>query len=101
MSTATSAVPAPTDRWPPLRRPVVWYGAFAAYAVAALVAARWRDAALMVSVVGGLVAPVVWLATRVTATPDVRVVARSASLLLHHGTPYLPAGQMLSSIDYN
>src|SRR6266566_9788568 len=125
MSTATSAVPAPTDRWPPLRRPVVWYGAFAAYAgsvvvfsgpgndrvwgiwavvayaVAALVAARWRDAALMVSVVGGLVAPVVWLATRVTATPDVRVVARSASLLLHHGTPYLPAARVVGSIDYN
>jgi hypothetical protein len=125
MSTATSSVPAPTERWVRPRRPVIWYGAFAgyagavvvfsgpgndrvwgiwavvAYAVAALVAARWRDAALVVGVAGGLVAPVVWLATRVPATPDVQVVARSASLLLHHGTPYLPAGQMLNSIDYN
>ncbi|HEY3606506.1 MAG TPA: glycosyltransferase family 87 protein [Pseudonocardiaceae bacterium] len=124
MSTATSSVPAPTDRRLSPRRPVVWYGAFAgyagavwvfsagndrvwgavaaiAYAVAALVAVRWRDAALVVSVVGGLVAPLGWLATRVPATPDVQVVARSAALLLHHGTPYLPAGQVVGSIDYN
>jgi phosphatidylinositol alpha-1,6-mannosyltransferase len=77
----------------------IW--AVVAYAVAALVAVRWRDAALAVGVVGGLVAPVAWLATRVAATPDVQVVARSASLLLHHGTPYLPAAQMAGSIDYN
>jgi hypothetical protein len=115
----------PTDRRPRPRRPVIWYGAFAgyagavvvfsgpgndriwavwavvAYAVAALVATRWRDVALAVSLVGGLAAPVAWLAIRVPATPDVQVVARSAMLLLHHGTPYLPAGQVVSSIDYN
>jgi hypothetical protein len=28
-------------------------------------------------------------------------VARSAALLLRHGTPYLPAGQVVGSIDYN
>jgi hypothetical protein len=115
----------PTDRRPRPGRPVIWYGAFAgyagavvvfsgpgndriwavwavvAYAVAALVATRWRDVALAVSLVGGLAAPVAWLAIRVPATPDVQVVARSAMLLLHHGTPYLPAGQVVSSIDYN
>jgi Glycosyltransferase family 87 len=57
--------------------------------------------ALAVSVIGALAAPVAWLAIRVPATPDVQVVARSATLLLHHGTPYLPAGQVVSSIDYN
>jgi hypothetical protein len=78
-----------------------WWGAWAAggYAVAATIAARWparngQLAALGAAVAGALVAPLTWLATCEPTTPDVAVVARSGVLLLHHGTPYLPAAQL-------
>ncbi len=78
-----------------------WWGTWAAggYAVAAVVAACRRTrggqlAALAATVAGALVAPFVWLGTQAPATPDVVVVARSGALLLHHGTPYLPAAQL-------
>jgi len=69
------------------------------YAAAALLAARWptrrgQRAALAASLAGALAAPVVWLATQAAATPDVAVVTRSAALLLHHGSPYLPLAQL-------
>ncbi len=53
-----------------------------------------QAAALAVAVAGALVAPLVWLATREPITPDALVVGRSGVLLLHHGTPYLPAAQL-------
>lgn len=78
-----------------------WWGTWAAcgYAVAATVAAAYRTragqlAALAAAVAGALVAPLTWLATREPATADVTVVTRSGVLLLHHGTPYLPAAQL-------
>jgi len=78
-----------------------WWGAWAAggYAVAAAVAALYRTrggqvAALAVAVAGALAAPLSWLATQEPSTPDATVVARSGALLLHHGTPYLPAAQL-------
>ena len=78
-----------------------WWGAWAAggYAVAAAVAALYRTrggqvAALAVAVAGALAAPLSWLATQEPSTPDATVVARSGVLLLHHGTPYLPAAQL-------
>ena len=78
-----------------------WWGAWAAggYAVAAAVAALRRTrgaqvAALAVAVAGALAAPLSWLATQEPSTPDATVVARSGALLLHHGTPYLPAAQL-------
>ena len=69
------------------------------YAAAAVLAAAWptrrgRLAALAAGLAGALAAPVVWLATQATATADVAVVTRSAALLLHHGTPYLPLSQL-------
>jgi hypothetical protein len=69
------------------------------YAAAALLAVRWptrrgQRAALAASLAGALAAPVVWLATRAPATPDVAVVTRSAKMLLHHGSPYLPLAQL-------
>ena len=69
------------------------------YAAAAVLAAAWptrrgRRAALAASLAGALAAPVVWLATQATATPDVAVVTRSAAMLLHHGSPYLPLSQL-------
>jgi hypothetical protein len=69
------------------------------YAAATLIAARWptrrgQRAALAASLAGALAAPVVWLATQAPATPDVAVVTRSAALMLHHGSPYLPLAQL-------
>ena len=78
-----------------------WWGIWAAggYAVAAVLAARWRTrtgriAALAAALAGALVAPSVWLMTQAPATPDVAVVARSGVLLLHHGSPYLAPAQL-------
>ncbi len=56
---------------------------------------------LLVSLAGALAAPVTWLVTRVAPTPEVQVISRSAVLLLQHGTPYLPPGQLSSYLSYN
>jgi hypothetical protein len=56
---------------------------------------------LLVSLGGALAAPVTWLVTRVTPTPEVQVISRSAVLLLQHGTPYLPQGQLDAWLSYN
>jgi Glycosyltransferase family 87 len=62
------------------------------YALSAVVAALWRrrgtDAALALSLAGGLAAPLGWLAARGVQQREVNVIARGAWLLLHHGTPY-------------
>jgi Glycosyltransferase family 87 len=56
---------------------------------------------LLVALAGALAAPVTWLVTRVAPTPEVTVISRSAVLLLQHGTPYLPSGQLDSWLSYN
>jgi hypothetical protein len=56
---------------------------------------------LLVSLAGALAAPVTWLATRVAPTAEVKVISQSAVLLLQHGTPYLPQGQLDSWLSYN
>jgi len=56
---------------------------------------------LLVALAGALAAPVTWLVTRVAPTPEVQVISRSAVLLLQHGTPYLPAGQLDTWLSYN
>jgi hypothetical protein len=56
---------------------------------------------LLASLAGALAAPVAWLATRVAPTPEVQVISRSATLLLQHGTPYLPQGQLATWLSYN
>ena len=56
---------------------------------------------LLVSLAGGLGAPLLWLATKVSPTPEVQVIQRAASLLLHTGTPYLAPGQYGSFLSYN
>ena len=79
-----------------------WWGAWAAggYALAAVieVAAPGRAwgtrLAIAASLAGALAAPALWLMTREPTPPDVAVVARAGVLLLHHGTPYLPAGAL-------
>ena len=82
----------------------VW-GAWAVggYAVTAVAVWRWPDSltALLPALAAGLAAPLAWLAIRAPGTPDVETVTRSASLLLHHGSPYLPKAQLLRWTDYN
>ena len=56
---------------------------------------------LLVSLAGALAAPLTWLATRVEPTAEVKVITQSAVLLLQHGTPYLPSGQLDSWLSYN
>ena len=83
----------------------IW--AAAGYAVTTVVffVTRKRNVPLilpmLISLGGALAAPVTWLATRVTPTAEVTVISQSASLLLQHGTPYLPAGQLDSVLSYN
>jgi hypothetical protein len=56
---------------------------------------------VLVSLAGALAAPVTWLVTRVSPTPEVQVISRSAVLLLQHGSPYLPAGALDNWLSYN
>jgi Glycosyltransferase family 87 len=56
---------------------------------------------MLVALAGALAAPVTWLASRVAPTAEVQVISESASLLLHHGTPYLGSGQLDNVLSYN
>jgi hypothetical protein len=84
-----------------------WWGIWAGggYAIAAVAALCWRSrgttVAVVVSLAGALVAPLVWIATHGPATSDTEVVTRSATLLMQHGTPYLPGADLSSWIAYN
>jgi hypothetical protein len=79
-----------------------YWGAWAAggYAVAALITLAspgraWGPRlAVAASLAGALAGPALWLLTREPTPPDVAVVARSGVLLVHHGTPYLPAAAL-------
>jgi hypothetical protein len=77
--------------------------ATAGYALAAIVALRSRGfaAPVLAALAVALLAPTAWLALRAPATADVTVVTRSAVLLLHTGSPYLPAGQLATWQSYN
>src|ERR1035438_3387575 len=111
------------------RRIAAWYAAFAGYAallavfsrhadqawgiwasggylLAAITAvsyrgSRGRDAALLTAAAGALAGPLTWLAIRAPATADVQVVARAATLLLRHGSPYLGPGQPSAWSSYD
>jgi len=111
------------------RRIAAWYAAFAGYAallavfsrhadqswgiwasggylLAAITAVsyrrpRGRDAALLIGAAGALAGPLTWLAIRAPATADVQVVARAATLLLRHGSPYLGPGQLSAWRSYD
>ena len=111
------------------RRIAAWYAAFAGYAallavfsrhadqswgiwaaggyvLAAVTAvscrgSRGRDAALLIAAAGALAGPLTWLAIRAPATADVQVVARAATLLLRHGSPYLGPGQLSAWRSYD
>jgi Glycosyltransferase family 87 len=80
------------------------------YALAALAAGLLRsrgfEAALVIALTGALAAPLAWQAEFGRKMSEVgedslKVVARSAVLLLRHGTPYLPADQISHAQGYN
>lgn len=77
--------------------------AVAGYALAALTA--WRSPGpvlpLLIGVCVAAVVPTIWLATSWQPGGEPTVVARAALLLLHHGSPYLPSGQLVSAMSYN
>jgi hypothetical protein len=83
----------------------IW--AAAAYAVTTLIlwVTRRKNVPVMVpllvALAGALAAPVTWLITRVSPTAEVDVISRSAVLLLQHGSPYLPQGQLATWLSYN
>ncbi len=79
----------------------VW--AACGYAVALLILWRWgtRIAAALVSVALAVVAPLLWLSVAYQLEDGMGVIERAASLLLHHGSPYLTAAQIVYWLSYN
>jgi hypothetical protein len=81
------------------------WGAIAApsYAAAAVAAATWKrrgtDLALLISVCGGLLAPLGWLAARGLTEREVNVISFGAWRLLHHGTPYRTVATLARTND--
>jgi hypothetical protein len=70
------------------------WGVFAgcAYLLAAMAVLLWKsrglDLALVISVVGALIAPMWLMAAEQLQQPEVQVINRSAAMLVHRGTPY-------------
>jgi hypothetical protein len=73
------------------------------YAAALLILWRWsgRTAAVLVSVALAVLAPLLWLSVAYPLEAGMAVIDRSATLLLHHGSPYLPAAQVTWWLSYN
>ena len=79
----------------------VW--AACGYAVALVMLWRGRGllAAVLVSVALAVLAPLLWLSVAYPLEDGMMVIDRSAALLLHHGSPYLSAGQITYWLSYN
>ena len=73
------------------------------YAAALFLLWRWsgRMAAVLVSVALAVLAPLLWLSVAYPLEAGMWVIDRSATLLLHHGLPYLSGGQVTSWLSYN
>ncbi len=79
--------------------------AVGAYALAAIAVLAWKShgvhVALLVSLGGALIAPLSWMAAVERWQPEVSVMARSAQLLIQHGTPYQSAAVIAAAHDPN
>jgi hypothetical protein len=73
------------------------------YAAALLILWRWRarTTAALVAVAVAVLAPLLWLSVAYPLETGMFVIDRSATLLIHHGSPYLPAAQVTSWRSYN
>src|SRR5262249_17555351 len=76
------------------------------YAVALIMLWQWRSRrgrmpAGLISVALAVLAPLLWLSVAYPLEDGMRVINRSAVLLLHHGSPYLSAAQVTSWLSYN
>jgi len=79
----------------------IWAACGYAVALLMLWRGRGRTAAVLVSVALAVVAPLLWLSVAYPLEAGMVVIDRSAVLLLHHGTPYLPSDQVSSWLSYN
>jgi hypothetical protein len=112
--------------WPSRRLITIWFAAFTVVAGVAAVTAGHEDSdwstwafgayavttmllwftrgwllPLTVAVAGALVAPLLWLATLMPPPAEVLVLTNGATHLVKHGTPYLPASQLVDWKLYN
>ena len=76
------------------------------YAAALAVLWLWRSrrgrvAAVGVSVAVAVLAPLLWLSVAYPLEDGMYVIDRAASLLVRHGSPYLPASQVTGYLSYN
>jgi hypothetical protein len=76
--------------------------AVAGYGVAAVAAWRWPGSAapMLIGLSGAVIVPAVLIATHWPGSGETTVVTRAATLLLHHGNPYL-SGHLRSAQAYN
>jgi hypothetical protein len=79
----------------------IWAACGYAAALLMLWRSRGRTAALLVSVAVVVVAPLLWLSVAYQLEAGMVVIDRSATLLLHHGSPYLSSQQVTSWLSYN
>jgi hypothetical protein len=83
------------------------WGVFAAcsYLLAAMAVLAWRrrglDLALLISLAGALVTPLVLMARARLQQPEVRVINKSAMLLVKHGTPYVGPAALAATHNPN
>src|SRR3984885_5441409 len=70
-------------------------------AIIAIRKASAADVALGLSFVGGLIAPLTWMAAKGLEQPEVWVVARSGLMLINHGTPYTSAAALAATQNPN
>jgi 4-amino-4-deoxy-L-arabinose transferase-like glycosyltransferase len=78
----------------------IGYG-LALLAVLAIRNARASDLAIGLSFIGALLTPLTWMAAKGLEQPEVWVVARSGSMLLHQGTPYASAAALAATQNPN
>jgi hypothetical protein len=87
------------------RAPENAWGACAvvAYGIATVAAWRWPRSAvpLLIGLAGAVIVPAILIAVHWPGSGETAVVTRAATLLLHHGNPYLLSGHLRSAQAYN
>ncbi len=79
----------------------IWAACGYAAALLLLWRSRARVAAVLVAVLVAVLAPLLLLSVAYPLEAGMVVIDRSATLLIHHGSPYLPAAQVTSWLSYN